>query len=70
MSAPDCFVYADLGEVPRLVGRLWIHARGSGQSASFEYDDQWIGSEGAFALEPALQVGKGPLLYAGRAFSL
>jgi serine/threonine-protein kinase HipA len=60
VSAPDAFVYVDLAGSPHLVGRLWIHARGSGQSASFEYDASWIGARHRFALEPALRVGPGP----------
>jgi serine/threonine-protein kinase HipA len=68
MSAPDALVYVDLAGSPYLVGRLWIHARGSGQSASFEYDASWIDAGHHFALEPALKVGPGPYhTAAGRA---
>lgn len=68
MSAPDALVYVDLEGTPHLAGRLWIHAKGSNESASFEYDDGWINARHSFALEPALQVGKGPFhAAAGRA---
>ncbi len=68
MSAPDAFVYVDLDGTPHLAGRLWIHAKGSNERASFEYDDGWIRAGHRFALEPALQVGKGPYhTAAGRA---
>jgi len=68
MSVPDAFVYVDLDGTPSLAGRLWIHAKGSNERASFEYDDGWIHAGHRFALEPALQVGSGPYhTAAGRA---
>lgn len=68
MSVPDALVYVDLSGTPHLTGRLWIHEKGSGQSASFEYDGGWIGAGHQFALEPALRVGPGPYhTAAGRA---
>lgn len=68
MSAPDAFVYVDLDGGARFAGRLWIHAKRSGQSASFEYDASWIDAGHHFALEPALRVGPGPYhTAAGRA---
>lgn len=60
MSAPDALVYVDLDGASRFVGRLWVHAKGSSQAASFEYDAGWIGATDHFALEPALSVGAGP----------
>lgn len=68
MSAPDALVYVDLEGSAYLAGGLWIHARGSSQSASFEYDAGWIDAGHHFALEPALRVGPGPYhTAAGRA---
>jgi hypothetical protein len=68
MSAPDALVLVDLAGTPHLAGRLWIHARGSSQRATFEYDATWITGEHRFALEPALSVGVGPFhTAAGRA---
>ena len=60
MSAPDAIVYVDLEGEPHLAGRLWVHSKGSGQTASFEYDKAWLDARFRFALEPALQVGPGP----------
>jgi serine/threonine-protein kinase HipA len=60
VSAPDALVYVDLEGEQRFVGRLWVHTRGTSQTASFEYDASWIGAEDRFALEPALRVGPGP----------
>lgn len=60
MSVPDALVYVDLDGEPRFVGRLWVHAKGSSQTASFEYDAGWVGAGHHFALEPALSVGTGP----------
>ncbi len=68
MSAPDALVYVDLSGTPYLAGRLWIHATGSTESASFVYDAGWIDAGHRFALDPALQVGPGPYhTAAGRA---
>lgn len=68
MSVPDALVFVDLHGEPRLVGRLWVHAKGSSQTASFEYDADWIEEAHHFALEPALRVGAGPFhTGAGRA---
>lgn len=60
MSAPDALVYVDLDGRARFVGRLWVHAKGSSQGASFEYDASWIEAGDHFALGPALRVGPGP----------
>jgi serine/threonine-protein kinase HipA len=60
MSTPVAYVYVDLKGTAHLAGRLWIHTKGSTQSASFEYDKSWIKADHQFALEPALQVGPGP----------
>lgn len=60
MSRPAALVFVDLRGTPHLAGRLWIHAKGSSQSATFEYDDAWISGDHRFALEPALGVGRGP----------
>ena len=53
-------VFADLGGVPHLTGRLWSRARRGQQSASFEYDKSWLAHPERFALEPALTLGPGP----------
>lgn len=60
MSAPDAFVFVDLDRTPLLAGRLWVHAMGSSQRATFEYDIEWIQGKHTFPLEPALRVGPGP----------
>lgn len=57
---PDpILVHLDLNGTTHFVGRLWAHASGGRESASFEYDDAWRKSPRAFALEPALKVAKG-----------
>lgn len=60
MSRPAALVFVDLQGVTHLAGRLWVHSKGSSQSASFEYDEGWIQGDHRFALEPALAVGRGP----------
>lgn len=56
----ETHVHADLGGVPRLVGRLYTHVRRGRESATFEYDPSWLDHSERFALEPALQLGPGP----------
>ncbi len=53
-------VYVDLEGVPRLVGKLWARLRNGRESATFEYDQGWLGSPERFSLEPALKLGPGP----------
>lgn len=54
------FVYVDLDEVPILVGRLWMHVRKRIESATFQYDENWLRHPARFALEPALRMDLGP----------
>ncbi len=56
----QAFVHVDRHHQPVLVGRLWARVRRGGNSASFEYDPQWLKHPDRFALEPALQLGPGP----------
>jgi serine/threonine-protein kinase HipA len=56
----DVFVYVDLEGAPHLVGRLWARTRGNKDSASFEYDKNWLTHPIRFSLEPALKLGPGP----------
>lgn len=41
------------------VGKLWARSRGTRESSSFEYAEAWITHPGAFAIDPALPLGKG-----------
>ena len=54
------FVYVDLAGTPILAGRLWARVRKRRQSATFEYDQDWLQSADRFSLEPALTLGPGP----------
>ncbi len=56
----EVFVYADLQGTPHLVGRLWPRVRNERESASFEYDRNWLTHPERFSLEPALKLGPGP----------
>jgi len=60
MSKPDAFVHVELDGKVQFVGRLWVHAQGVSERATFEYDNSWIEAKNHFALEPALIVGPGP----------
>jgi serine/threonine-protein kinase HipA len=46
--------------VPHLVGRLWMRSRRDRESATFEYDKNWLAHPERFSLEPALKLGPGP----------
>src|SRR5690349_14255752 len=56
----EILVYVDLENKAVLVGRLWTRARGRQESATFEYDEDWLNNPYRFSLEPALTVGPGP----------
>ena len=60
MSDRELLVYVDLASVAHLVGRLWARRARNRESATFEYDADWLASPARFALEPALMLGGGP----------
>jgi len=55
----EVLVYVDLDGVPHLAGRLWARLRKNKESATFEYDPDWLRHPARFALEPALTLGPG-----------
>jgi len=59
MSSQQIYVSIELGEETHKVGKLWFHQRGARQSASFEYDPDWLKHSEKFALDPALQLTSG-----------
>jgi len=60
MSAPEAWVYVDLRGTTRRVGRLWVTASRGRESATFDYDPEWLRSDERFAVDPALQLFPGP----------
>jgi serine/threonine-protein kinase HipA len=52
-------VYLSLDGEDVRVGRLWTRARSGRESASFEYDDDWLERRDAFSLDPELVLGGG-----------
>jgi serine/threonine-protein kinase HipA len=60
MMDREVYVYVDLDGAQHLVGRLWGRVRKDSESATFEYDDEWLKNPAKFSLEPALQLGPGP----------
>jgi serine/threonine-protein kinase HipA len=56
----EVLVYVDLQGTPHLVGRLWARLRKEKESATFEYDKNWLAHPERFSLEPALKLGPGP----------
>lgn len=59
MSSQQIYVSIELGEKTYKVGKLWFHQRNTRQSASFEYNPDWLKHSEKFALEPALQLTSG-----------
>jgi serine/threonine-protein kinase HipA len=55
----EVLVHVDLDGVPHLTGRLWARLRKNKESATFEYDPEWLRHPSRFALEPALTLGSG-----------
>ncbi len=53
------YVYADLEGSAHLVGRLYAHNNKGKETASFEYQSDWLTNPLRYALEPALALGKG-----------
>jgi serine/threonine-protein kinase HipA len=56
----EVLVYVDLQGTPHLVGRLWMRTRKDRESATFEYDRNWLAHPNRFSLEPSLKLGPGP----------
>ena len=56
----EVLVYMDIDGAPVLTGRLWARMRKGRNSATFEYDQDWLAHPARFSLEPALQLGPGP----------
>lgn len=54
------FVYIDVRGKLYQAGRLWTRVRNGRESASFEYDKNWLQSPYRFALDPALSLAPGP----------
>lgn len=63
----ETLVYVDYLGKPHLVGRLWARTRKEKDSATFEYDKDWLSNPLRFALEPALSLGPGPFHSGDRA---
>jgi len=53
------YVHADLDGKAHLVGRLYAHNNKGKETASFEYEAEWLDNPLRYSLEPALGVGKG-----------
>ncbi len=60
MSDRQLLVYVDLASAAHFVGRLWSRRARNRDSATFEYDPDWLADPARFALEPALILGGGP----------
>lgn len=69
MSSKEVIVSISLGSENIRIGKLWFHARGHKESASFEYDKKWLDHPEKFALEPALKLTEGTF-HTGQGISL
>lgn len=69
MSIKEILVSIALGSEDIRIGKLWFHARGHKESASFEYDKEWLDHPEKFALEPALKLTEGAF-HTGQGISL
>ena len=56
MSDKEVQVYIDLDGSTQLVGQLWAHNRKGRESASFQYEKEWLNNTNRFAIEPALNL--------------
>lgn len=59
MSSKEILVSIALGSEDIRIGKLWFHVRGHKESASFEYDKEWLDHPEKFTLEPALKLTEG-----------
>jgi serine/threonine-protein kinase HipA len=59
MNSKESYVFIDLDNKTVPVGKLWGHFRSGRESASFEYDKNWLNNSERFAIDPALQLTKG-----------
>lgn len=59
MTPPSAFVFIELEGRVRPVGRLWSRRTSGQESASFEYDPEWLQAPLRFALGPALPTTRG-----------
>jgi serine/threonine-protein kinase HipA len=61
VSAPAAYVHVDLNGTTHRVGRLWVRTSKGRETATFEYEPEWLASQGRFSLQPAtMPVGPGP----------
>jgi|HubBroStandDraft_3_1064219.scaffolds.fasta_scaffold37521_2 serine/threonine-protein kinase HipA len=56
----QAIVYMDYPTGAAMVGRLWSRVRNGRETATFEYDRNWLQRADRFALEPALMLAPGP----------
>ena len=70
MSNKEIIVSIALGEENIHIGKLWFHVRGNKESASFEYNKEWLDHPEKFALEPALKLTESSFHTGGQGKSL
>lgn len=69
MDNNEIIISISLGGANIRVGKLWFHVKGQKESASFEYDKQWLNHPERFSLEPALKLTEGAF-HTGQGVSL
>ncbi|MDR0800647.1 MAG: HipA N-terminal domain-containing protein [Endomicrobium sp.] len=61
MNNKAVYVSISLQDKIYLVGRLWCYYKNGRESASFEYDKNWLSNPEKFPLEPALKLTEGTI---------
>ncbi len=59
MTSKKTYVYISLNGKDILLGNLWFRFHKGKESASFEYDNEWLVSPERFAIDPALKLTAG-----------
>jgi serine/threonine-protein kinase HipA len=59
-------VWVELADGPVLVGRMHCHRRRQTESATFAYEDSWVGRPGAYPIDPQLPLASGAFQTAAR----
>lgn len=68
MTDRFAYAYADIDGTAHLVGKLYAHNSKGKETASFEYEKEWLTNPNRYALEPALSLGVGAFHTANRLF--
>ena len=60
MAEEEIEVFVQVAGEDLLAGRLWSHRRQGRESATFTYQPEYLGHQGAYELDPALPLDAEP----------